>query len=205
MTPNKEHHGRHALFCARHIEPLVPVNDRPGFLARLEEAERVLADGGRPSSRLPPSRNLSPYVAVAQWALKATRAAVMNMDNVSHYVREAEQGVEAVLRMHADADAAVNAFKEALAHHWHRVGALLIVRQYAPVRLDVSDIAFAGGTSEGAVIIVRVRQGTATHALVLKEKGRYCWREGSRDEILATVPDEVFEAAVSAVASETSS
>ena len=58
------------------------------------------------------------------------------------------------------------------------------------------------GASEGKVCLILAELAGDTFGLLFKAKRRWRWVEGTRDDVLASVPDDFFERAVAALADE---
>ena len=191
---------RLVISFARRVTHLVSRAERKEFERLVQLAQTAVA-AGRPNEPLAEAIARAPregVMSIARAACVEARTTLSNPDMAGAAARPA--GVRTVgLLLEADGKDAVRSFLSDLDEELRRldVAHALDLRKKTPSRPIVR--AIHRGAEKGNVVLWLAELEGGQLGLLSKQGVRWAWNEGSRDEILATIPDAHFERAVMAV------
>jgi hypothetical protein len=201
-----------ALWLAAEVEPLLPAAERQLFDGAVAQARafhqgkksatyKALADTATALRKL---KTRSPALDVALNAVAAARSLAKggaNLADVNKFASLAAAATVAALGGAPDrALPAVRAFLERLddAILTRELGVQLEERGMTPSRSIVAVQYRPAGTGAlPALILARLESGS--YGLWTKLKARWQWIEGGKEDVLASIPDAHFAAAVAAL------
>jgi len=195
-----------AIWCGEWVEPTVAPELQAEFVAVLEEARRLFAEPelvraqhfSQGNARYP-----TEHLSIARLAVDAARRAVSNPAAtrvaVSAAVKLVVRLERSSVRSLSEADGRVRRFLYALDDELLRLDAVAALEEhtgFADADVDATLWRRAEGTRV-VTWITRLGTGiTRRYGLLTKQGGRWRWFEGSRDDVLAQIPDELFADAV---------